>query len=101
MKRLEYSQAAQLDIVKISNYIAEKGPNGAVRFLDGLQAKIAYVAERPRMFALRREIGANIRAVPYKRYVIYFEELETEVRIVRVLHASQQQRRAFYARPGD
>ena len=40
------------------------------------------------MGAPRDDIGAGLRAHPVQRHIVFYRETETEVLIVRVLHAS-------------
>jgi toxin ParE1/3/4 len=95
MKRLGFAPAARADLMAIALYIAEDDPVRAVSFVAELQAKAHQAAERPASFPARDEISSGLRAVVHGRYLLFFRELDDEVRIVRVLHGARDLKRAF------
>lgn len=95
MKRLEFSPAARTDLLEIGLYIASDDPVRADSFLAELEIKARQAAERPRSFPARDDISPGLRAAGHGRYLIFFRELDDEVRIVRVLHGARDLPRLF------
>ena len=89
MKRLVFAPAARDDLVSIGLYIAEDNPERAEAFIAELEAKARQAAERPLSFRERTDISPGLRAVVHGRYLLLFRDLETEVRIVRILHGAR------------
>lgn len=97
MKRLVFSPLARSDLIDIALYIAEDNPGRAESLIAELEEKARTIAERPASFPLRDELSPGLRSAVHGRYVLFFRDLGSEVRIVRVLHGARDLRRAFNA----
>ena len=95
MKRLGFAPVARDDLDAIALYIAEDNPERALSFVAELEAKAIQAAERPRGFPARDELAPGLRSIVHGRYLLFFRELDDEVRIERVLHGARDLRRAF------
>lgn len=95
MKRLGFAPAARADVLEIGQYIASEDPARAESFIAELELKARQAAERPRSFPARDDISPGLRAAGHGRYLIFFRELDDEVRIVRVLHGARDLPRLF------
>ncbi|MCP3055456.1 type II toxin-antitoxin system RelE/ParE family toxin [Aurantimonas marianensis] len=60
-----------------------------------MEAKAWQAAHGPRSFRARDDISPGLRAAVHGRYLLFFRELDDEVRIVRVLHGARDQTQAF------
>jgi toxin ParE1/3/4 len=89
MKRLVFAPAAQDDLIAIGLHIAADNPARAETFVTELEAKARQAAERPLTFPERSDISPGLRAVVHGRYLLFFRDLATEVRIVRILHGAR------------
>ena len=89
MKRLGYSPEALADLRDIALYIAEENPDRALSFVAELERKAAQAALRPTGFRERSDLAPGLWAMVHDRYLIFFRELDDEVRIVRVMHGAR------------
>lgn len=89
MKRLIFTPAAADDLEAIAAYIAEDNPIRAEQFVGELEAKARQIVEWPRSFPEYPEISPGLRAARHGRYLIFFRDLEAEVRVIRVLHGAR------------
>ncbi len=89
MKRLTFAPLARADLLAITRFIAEDNPVRAETFLAELEAKAHRAAERPQSFPARDDLSPGLRSIVHGRYILFFRELSSEVRIVRVLHGAE------------
>ena len=76
---------AEQDIEAIGDHIAKDNPRRALTFITELHNQCAKIATLPKAFRLRPELGENLRSCAYGNYVIFFQNNEHEIIIVRVL----------------
>lgn len=95
MKPLGFAPAARDDLDAIALYIAEDNPERALTFVAELETKAGQAAERPESFPARDELAPGLRSIVHDRYLLFFRELDHEVRIERVLHGARDLRRVF------
>lgn len=96
MKALGYAPNAIVDLEEIIDHIALDDPARALTFVAELEAKAAQTAERPKSFRSREELGPGIRSAVHGSYIIFFRELDTEVRIVHVVHGRRDLRKLTF-----
>ena len=89
MPNLVVRPRALTDLAEIWAYIAEDSPERADAFADLLTAKLATLAQRPRMGRPRPELAPDLRSLTVGRYVIFYLPLLCGVEVVRVLHGSR------------
>lgn len=88
-RRLRVSGPARADLAGIGDYtgrvwgIAQKN-----RYLGAIGDRFRTLLQTPGLGAPRDDISRGLRALVAERHVIFYRETETEVRIVRVLHAN-------------
>lgn len=85
-KPLVYAPDAIIDLEEITDFIALQNPERALTFVAELEAKAARAAEHPEAYHLREELAPGLRSTIHKAYVVFFRELEDQVRIVHVVH---------------
>ena len=81
--------------MEIGDFIALDNPSRATSFLKEIEATMKAAAERPDSFPNRDELHEGLRSARHGRYLIFFVELDDEVRIVRVLHGARDLSRLF------
>ncbi|MER0237377.1 type II toxin-antitoxin system RelE/ParE family toxin [Fulvimarina sp. MAC8] len=89
MKPLRYSPEALSDLREIALYIADDSPDRAMSFVAELQDKAALAAARPDSCRERPSILEASAPYRHGRYLIFFRDLEMEIRLVRVPHGSR------------
>ena len=87
--RLEFSPAADADLVEIASFIARDNVPRAVTFIDELEAACAKLVDFPHSGVARSDLRAGLRSKPHGSYVIFYGVLEKVVRIERILHGAR------------
>lgn len=87
--RLRLSPCVPGDLEEIAEYIAQDSPRHAARMLHMLHARMKEIAQRPEIYRLRPEIGAEARLATVGNYVILFRIRKDTVRIERVVYGSR------------
>lgn len=86
---LQFSPAAEADLIDIALFIATGDPDRALTFIDELQAACSILLDYPLVGVARPDLGDNLRSKPYRRYMIYYRLVGDVVRIERFLHGSR------------
>jgi toxin ParE1/3/4 len=86
----EFSPRAQLDLEEIAEYIARDNPGRAVSFAAELKAHCVRIADNPGSHPSRLDVSAGLRMAVHGRYLIYFRNRPTGIRIVRILHSARR-----------
>jgi toxin ParE1/3/4 len=89
LKQLEFSPAAEADLLDIAAYIAAENPERALSFVDELEASCAVLRDFPETGRERWELAPDLRSKPYGRYVIFYTPGAKVVRIERILHGAR------------
>lgn len=89
---------AKRDLVTIWHYIAQDHSAAANEMLDRIEAKFTVLAEQPLLGSPRSELRPGLRSAPVGNYTIFYRPIPQGIRVVRVLHASQDIARAFRRR---
>ena len=101
MKAVVFNPIAISDIDEITSYIASENPKAAAEVrnavfdLANLLENFPSIGCRP-AFSAPRFVG--IRFLPltrYRNYLVFFRETDSEVEILRVLHAARDTGRFF------
>lgn len=84
----EVGRLAESDIEDILDYIAADNPDAALHFYEEFLVLFEKVGASPKIGHQRKELGSNLRSLPFGNYVIFFEG-EAPVEIIRVLYGSR------------
>lgn len=88
MTRLVYTPQSKNDLYDIGLYIAQDNPRRATSFVRELRGQCRKIAEAPKAYRPRPELGKGLRSCAYGNYLVIFDEQPGLVRIVRVLHGA-------------
>ena len=80
---------AEQDVLDVWCYIAEDSVGEADRWIDGLDEKLRLWATQPTMGRVRDELTADLRSMPFGRYIVFFMPLPDGLDVIRVLHSSR------------
>jgi len=85
-----FTQAAEADLERIGDYIAEDSPGRAVSFVQELHKRCLGIADMPKAYPLlpRHEI-TGIRRRVHGNYLIFYQVIGESVAILRILHGAQ------------
>ncbi|GAX34745.1 type II toxin-antitoxin system RelE/ParE family toxin [Nodularia sp. NIES-3585] len=94
-KRIVITPKASLDIDEYFNYIAQQNPDTALLFFDSVRETFAQLAKMPGMGSryplenLRLQGLRKWAVKGFKRYLIFYFELDESIEIIRILYAGQ------------
>ena len=87
---MRLTDEAKLDLREIGRYISDDNPHRAISFMLEIQQKCLDIAKNPGLYRLREELPAEIRAVRFKKYLIfYLTSKNNDVTVLRILHGSR------------
>jgi toxin ParE1/3/4 len=85
-----YTERAQFDLFAIGDYLRDVADvSVAERFVERIVLTVASLRQRPKRHRIRRDAGADIRAIRFRTYLIFYRVDGNSVVIVRILHASR------------
>jgi toxin ParE1/3/4 len=86
---IEFSDAAEIDLEQIADYIARDNPLRALSFVKELRGKCAALADSPLAFGkVPRYESYNIRRRVHGNYLIFYRVRSDRVVIVHILHGA-------------
>ena len=89
MPTLTVSPLAEEDLEEIWSFIAERDAEAADRLIDEITGRFDHLLAYPEAGRARHELLVNLRSLPVKRYVIFYQLTDDGVEIFRVLHGSR------------
>jgi len=87
--KVEFSPVAKDDLLEIALYIAQDNPVRALSFVDELEAQCLRLGQAVGIGAPRPELGEGVRMLPHGRYLIFYREHASMLRIERVMHGAR------------
>ncbi len=87
--KLKLSPRAKNDLAEIYDYIAQDNAAAAKRVAKRLREQMKYIMRHPKIAPGRDYIIKGLRALPVDSYMIYYLLENSEIKIIRVLHATQ------------
>lgn len=89
MRRVVLTPAAREDMLAIVVFIAMESQSNADRVTDRIDAKLRLLACLPKAGRPRPELGEGVRSIAAFRFIVFYRAEASAVRILRVLHGSQ------------
>ena len=89
MPTLIVSPLAEEDLEEIWSFVAERDVEAADRLIDEITGRFDHLLAYPEAGRARHELLVNLRSLPVKRYVIFYQPTDAGVEIFRVLHGSR------------
>jgi toxin ParE1/3/4 len=80
---LEWRAAARADLLAIVDYISDDNPEAAQQLKDDIEAKVAKLAEHPKLYRPGRVAGTR-EMIVRRNYVVVYAEDARAVSILRV-----------------
>lgn len=87
--KLQFTQSAQRDLVRLREFIAEVNPSAAVRVSQRLKKFIQRINDQP-------EMGVNVENIPGVQdlvagdYIVRYMVLEQDIYILRIWHGKEE-----------
>jgi toxin ParE1/3/4 len=95
MPTLIVSPLAEEDLEEIWSFVAERDVEAADRLIDEITSRFDHLLAYPEAGRARHELLVNLRSLPVKRYVIFYQPTDDGVEIFRVLHGSRDVQSEF------
>jgi toxin ParE1/3/4 len=93
MKTCIISRPARRDFQEIHDYFAERDADTALDFLTQLQLMCDKLVQMPQMGRRRDELRKGLRSFPVEDYIIFYQLIGSDIKIVRVLHSARNIKR--------
>jgi len=90
--KTKFSPKAFADLEGIGDYIAKDSPANAATFVNALIDRCLDITLAPEGYIERPELGANIRSVAFRNYLIFYTAGGNSLRVERILHGSRDYR---------
>jgi toxin ParE1/3/4 len=88
--KVTLSREAIEDLVRIGDHIFPSNPARADTFVTELESKCLQLADMPFAFSrVPHNSSAHIRRRPHGNYLIFYEILDAELVVLRILHGAQ------------
>lgn len=84
-----WTDQAAADLESIADYVGERNLPAARRLVELIYSSAESLGERPYLYRSGREPGTR-EAVVHPNYIVVYRVEATAVRVLRILHASQQ-----------
>lgn len=95
MPTLIVSPLAEEDLEEIWSFVAERDVEAADRLIDEITSRFDHLLAYPEAGRARHDLLVNLRSLPVKRYVIFYQPTDDGVEIFRVLHGSRDVQSEF------
>jgi toxin ParE1/3/4 len=86
---------AELDLLDIWDYIADDSPDRADDFLDRIESKLMTLAQNSGLGRKRSDLLPNLRSFPIGNYVVFYQQIEGGIDVIRLLHGSRDVEEVF------
>ena len=84
-----FTEAAELDIEAIGDYIALDNPQRALTFVHEIRQRCFSAASAPESFSIVSALGESIRRMPFGNYLIFYLVEGSDIVILRVMHGAR------------
>lgn len=85
MIHLKITVGASRDLEEISNYFLEKSVDAGDNFVEGFHRKCQQLVKFPYSGRSYDHLMAGLRGTPLMGYIIFYQVIENEIEIVRVI----------------
>ena len=98
MPRIQFTHAAEADLLELWLTIAEENPVAADKLLDSIQATVSLLGNQPEMGRARPELSNRLRSIPTRTpYIIFYLPNDDGLLVVRVLHHARDIGAEFFS----
>ena len=100
--RIRLAPQARTDLDEIWLYVARKSgnPEIATRHVDSIARGFGLLAKFPLMGrSLETSKRPNVRTLAIRKYIVFYRAAESEIRILRIIHAAREAYVVFAEEP--
>lgn len=96
MAEVEFSNAAEADLVEIDEYsLARYGEDTSELYMHGFDEAFARLRDYPLAAPIRPDLGMGIRCLIHRRHRILYRATAKKVLIVRIIHHARDAKTAL------
>lgn len=95
MRRLILTAMARDDLQQIARFIARDNPVRAKSFVGELRKQCELLLEQPVLGVSQEDCAKGLRRISHGSYLIFYCQVENDIRIERVLHGARDIGRLF------
>ena len=93
--KLEFSTHALADLEEIWFHYSEKGEASANKVLKEITGKFSKLLEFPKIGKERNDFLIGLRSFLAGKFLIFYQEIDSGIEIVRVVHGSRDIQQVF------
>jgi toxin ParE1/3/4 len=90
MPRIIRTHPARDDLLQIWLYVAERSETAADKLIDKFERTLRMLARHPLVGEAVPQYRPSLRRFTVGQYVLYYEPIQSGVRLVRVLHGARK-----------
>ena len=95
MKQVRFSADANRELQEIVQYLYERNPLAAHRFLDLVDQRCGLLVEHPLIGRLRPELGQDIRSYAAGNYLIFYVSNTEGIDVYHITYGGRDLSRIF------
>jgi toxin ParE1/3/4 len=96
MKQYRLSRGAEIDLIEIARYVAEKATlEVAERVLSEIIESIIVIAAHPSIGRKEERYGKGMCSFPLQRYKIYYRARKGGILVLHIFHGARDQKTAW------
>lgn len=93
--KLEFSTHSLADLEEIWVHYSEKSPTAANKVLKEITGKFSKLLAFPKIGKERNDFLIGLRSFPAGKFLIFYQEIDSGIEIVRVVHSSRDIQEVF------
>jgi toxin ParE1/3/4 len=94
-RRIEFSNRALSDLEEIWSHFSKSGEYVADKVLKQITEKVSKLLNSPKIGRKRNDLLIGLRSFPAGKFVIFYQETNFGIEIVRVVHSSRDIQQIF------
>jgi len=94
-RKIEFSNRALSDLEEIWSHFSESGEEVADRVLKQITKKFSKLLNSPKIGKERNDLLIGLRSFPAGKFIIFYQETDFGIEIVRVVHGSRDIQQIF------
>lgn len=95
MPEIRVAAAAEEDLRKVWDYVAQNNPEAAGELAKEIAKKFAVLRDFPQMGREQTRLLIGLRSFVVRDYVIFYQPFEGGIEVLRVMHGSRDIEKVF------
>lgn len=95
MPEIRVAAAAEEDLHKVWEYVAQNNPEAAGKLIKEITRNFAVLRDFPQMGREQTRLLIGLRSFVVREYVIFYQPFESGIEVLRVMHGSRDIEKVF------